>query len=240
MKLGAEPKKVVILGVLLLVAVVVFFANSTPDGEEAPPAARPSAPTAAAQAPARPGVGVEASERPAVNRGRQAEREFRPSLRRKRNEPAPDPTSIDPTLKLDLLARLQQVNVEGVRRSIFDFGQAAPPPSETKPAVAAVKGPKAPNPLTPHPDQYPQPVASNTTPPPPQAPPVPMKFFGYVSPTKQPTKRAFFVEGEDIHIVKEGDVVKNRYKIVRIGVNSVVVEDLQFKSQQTVPLEQST
>jgi hypothetical protein len=236
MNLGAEPKKVGILGALLLVAVVVFFMNSTPDGEEAPPAARPSAPAVAA--PARPGPGVAASERPAVNRGRQAEREFRPSLRRKRNEPAPDPTSIDPTLRTDLLARLQQVNVEGVRRSIFDFGQAAPSPSETKPAVAAVKGPKAPDPLTPRPE--PQPVASNTPPPPPQAPPVPMKFFGYVSPTKQPTKRAFFVEGEDIHIVKEGDVVKNRYKIVRIGVNSVVVEDLQFKSQQTVPLEQST
>jgi hypothetical protein len=239
MKLGAERKKVAILVALLVVAGIVYFMNSTPGAEDSgykSPAARPSAPTAAA--PARPGA--VASERAAVNRGRQAEREFRPSLRRKKNEPAPDPTSIDPTLRMDLLAKLQQVNVEGVRRSIFDFGQAPPPPSETKPAVAAVKGPKAPNPLTPPPPTDPKPVASNTPPPPPQAPPVPMKFFGYVSPAKQPTKKAFFVEGEDIHIVQEGDVVKNRYKIVRIGVNSVVVEDLQFKSQQTVPLEQST
>jgi hypothetical protein len=239
MKLGAERKKVAILVALLVVAGIVYFMNSTPGAEDSgykSPAARPSAPTAAA--PARPGSVP--SERAAVNRGRQAEREFRPSLRRKKNEPAPDPTSIDPTLRMDLLAKLQQVNVEGVRRSIFDFGQAPPPPSETKPAVAAVKGPKAPNPLTPPPPTDPKPVASNTPPPPPQAPPVPMKFFGYVSPAKQPTKKAFFVEGEDIHIVQEGDVVKNRYKIVRIGVNSVVVEDLQFKSQQTVPLEQST
>jgi hypothetical protein len=238
MKLGAERKKVAVLVALLVVAGIVFLMNSTPGAQDSgsqPPAARPAASTAVA--PARPGS--VASERPAVNRGRQAEREFRPSLRRKRNEPAPDPTTIDPTLRMDLLAKLQQVDVEGVRRSIFDFGQAPPPPSEAKPAVAAAKGPKAPNPLTPPPSD-PQPVASNTPPAPPQAPPVPMKFFGYVSPTKQPTKKAFFVEGEDIHIVQEGDVVKNRYKIVRIGVNSVVVEDLQFKSQQTLPLEQST
>ena len=48
------------------------------------------------------------------------------------------------------------------------------------------------------------------------------------------------MEGDDIHVVREGEVVKNRYKIVRIGVNSVVVEDLQFKSQQTLPLEEQS
>jgi hypothetical protein len=67
-----------------------------------------------------------------------------------------------------------------------------------------------------------------------------LKFYGYISPSNQPNKRAFFMEGEDIHVVREGDVVKSRYKIVRIGVNSVVVEDMQFKSQQTLPLEEQT
>jgi hypothetical protein len=40
-------------------------------------------------------------------------------------------------------------------------------------------------------------------------------------------------------IAAEGDMVKKRYKIVRIGINSAVVEDTQFKSnnQQTLPLE---
>jgi hypothetical protein len=47
------------------------------------------------------------------------------------------------------------------------------------------------------------------------------------------------LDGEDIIIAGEGDMVKKRYKIVRIGVNSAVVEDTQFKSnnQQTLPLE---
>jgi hypothetical protein len=35
----------------------------------------------------------------------------------------------------------------------------------------------------------------------------------------------------------EGDLVQKRYKIVRIGVNSAVVEDTEHKHQQTLPLE---
>ncbi len=47
------------------------------------------------------------------------------------------------------------------------------------------------------------------------------------------------MDGEDIVIAAEGDMIKKRYKIVRIGINSAVVEDTQFKSnnQQTLPLE---
>ena len=38
-------------------------------------------------------------------------------------------------LRLEVLAKLQQVNVEGMHRSIFDFGQA-PPPEPAKTAIA--------------------------------------------------------------------------------------------------------
>jgi hypothetical protein len=134
-------------------------------------------------------------------------------------------------LRLDILAKLQEVKVEGMHRSIFDFGQAPPPP---KP-VEQVKGPKAPSPLI-GPAPPPPPQTAAAEPPKPQAPPIPFKFYGYI--TNQPSKRAFFMDGDEIHVVREGDVVKNRYKIVRIGVNSVVVEDMQFKSQQTLPLEE--
>jgi hypothetical protein len=44
------------------------------------------------------------------------------------------------------------------------------------------------------------------------------------------------MEGEDIFVAAEGDTIKNRYKIIRIGVNSAVVEDINFKNQQTLPL----
>jgi hypothetical protein len=234
MKLGAERKKVFILGALVLVAVIVFFINSSSSGDSGytPPTSR-----SGTAAPARaPGAAAPADAPSTAPRQRTAEREFRPAVRPKRGEARPDPTTIDPTLRLDLLAKLQQVNVEGTHRSIFDFGQA-PPPETPKPTVAAAKGPKAPNPLTPE-----KPAAPVAAAPPaaPKAPPVPLKFFGYTSPVNQPVKRAFFMEGEDIHVVREGDVVKSRYKIVRIGVNSVIVEDMQFKDQQTLPLEEQS
>jgi hypothetical protein len=233
MTLGAERKKIVILVGLLVVAAVVFFINSSSGGDSG---YRPST--------ARSGTGATASKAPGIaapldlpsapaRQSRTAEREFRPSPKRKRGEAPPDPTTVDPTLRLDVLARLQQVNVEGTHRSIFDFGQAPPPEA----AKTIAKGPKAPDPLLPKPAAQPANTAG-APPAAPQAPPVPLKFYGYVSASNQPNKRAFFMEGEDIHVVREGDLVKNRYKIVRIGVNSVIVEDTQFKSQQTLPLEE--
>ena len=64
-----------------------------------------------------------------------------------------------------------------------------------------------------------------------------MKFYGYLSARSDAGKRAFFLDGDDIFVVEEGDLIKKRYKIVRIGVNSVTVEDTQFKNTQTVPLQ---
>ena len=159
--------------------------------------------------------------------------EFRPSLKPKRPEDRPDPMSIDPTLRLELLAKLQdQTEVQGMRRSIFEYGMAPKPPAEAAKAAAEAAKAKVPSPIVPVEDPKPVQPAK------PQAPPIPLKFYGYISPANNPRRRAFFVEGDEIHIVTEGDVVKRRYKIVRIGVNSVVVEDTQFQSQQTLPLEE--
>ena len=52
-------------------------------------------------------------------------------------------------------------------------------------------------------------------------------------------ERAFLIGDEDqVFIATEGDVFKKRYRVVRIGVNSIVIEDLQFKDKQSLPLEQ--
>ena len=236
MTLGAEPKKVMVLAGLLVVALVVFLMNSSgtgdPDGPSVPTGAPAASNTQARPTTASPADGPAGSPNAPNRSARVAQREFRPSPKPKRGEVRPDPTTVDPTLRLDILAKLQGINVEGMHRSIFDFGQAAPPPQ-----VAEAKKPKAPSPLIgPVPPPSAQTQAAAVDPPKPTAPPIPFKFYGYI--TNQPSKRAFFMDGEDIHVVREGDVVKNRYKIVRIGVNSVVVEDMQFKSQQTLPLEE--
>jgi hypothetical protein len=233
MKLGAEPKKVAVLIGLVVVAIVVFLMNSGPGDDSAvyTPPARPSESAAASGAgePAESGTAAVRQQR-----GRTSN-EFRPSLRPKRGEQRPDPMTIDPTLRVDLLAKLQQVDVEGAHRSVFDFSQ--PPPPKPDPVKAAEAKPPVPDPIVaakkaePADEVKPEPAK-------PKAPPIPLKFYGYVSPAGPAVKRAFFMEGEEIHVVREGEVVKRRYKIVRIGVNSVVVEDTQFGSQQTLPLEE--
>jgi hypothetical protein len=79
-------------------------------------------------------------------------------------------------------------------------------------------------------------VAVKTDPPKPPPPPIPLKFYGYANTRKIGPKKAFFVEGEEIHIAGEGEMIKNRYKVVRIGVNSADVEDTNNKNKQTLPL----
>ena len=121
--------------------------------------------------------------------------------------------------------------MEAGARSLFEIGAA--PPEEIKvkepDKIAIARRMIGPEPLKP-----PEPVAE------PRAPPIPLKFYGFVNKTKVGDKRAFFLDGEEIVIAGEGDTIKKRYKIVRIGVNSAVVEDTEFKggdNQQTLPLE---
>jgi hypothetical protein len=64
-----------------------------------------------------------------------------------------------------------------------------------------------------------------------------LKYYGYSS-AKDNRKHAFFLDGDDILVAAEGETVKKRYRVVRIGVNSVVMEDTQFKHEQTLPLQE--
>jgi hypothetical protein len=227
---GAEPKRIAILAVLVIAAGYFFITNRT-SGDTASAAPRPS--LAAAPAPiVRPRAGARVDARPPVRVTQQglaslAGGEFRPSL----NVEVPDPSSVDPTLHLDLLTKLKTVPMEAGTRSLFEV--LAAPPSEVKekePEKISVGQPFV-GPLPPRPPDPP--------PPDPTAPPIPLRFYGFVNKTKVGDKRAFFLDGEDIIIASEGEMIKKRYKIVRIGVNSAVVEDTLFKSnnQQTLPLE---
>ncbi|MCX6609832.1 MAG: hypothetical protein NTW74_03150, partial [Acidobacteria bacterium] len=49
-------------------------------------------------------------------------------------------------------------------------------------------------------------------------------------------KKGFFLDGDDIVVASEGDLIKTRYKVIRIGLTNVTMEDTQFKQQQTLPI----
>jgi hypothetical protein len=101
---------------------------------------------------------------------------------------------------------------------------AAPVPVATaEPAKAEVKrGPDLPT----------------VRPPAPPPPPVlTMKFFGYGSlPTNGP-RRAFLLDGEDIHIVQEGDTVQNHIRITHIGNDRIEYEDTNTGQKNSTNLE---
>jgi hypothetical protein len=224
-KVGAEPKKIAILGGLVLAAGIVYFYNTSSGGSAG------SSPATANRSPAPNSVAATQRSRSTTRNPQQTSgsaREFRPSLKPKNIDPA----GIDPTLRLDLLAKLKDVTPEAGTRSIFEIAAAPPVPAALtvpEPAKIAVTRPFI-GPV------QPKPAAA---PPEPKAPPIPLKFYGFVNKNKAGDKRAFFLDGEDIVIAGEGDMIKKRYKIVRIGVNSAVVEDTEFKTnnQQTLPLE---
>ena len=56
---------------------------------------------------------------------------------KRKPEDAIDPMSIDPTLRLDLLARAQSQQLETLGRNPFQFGQPPAPPIPPAPPVAA-------------------------------------------------------------------------------------------------------
>lgn len=231
MKWGAEPKKVAILVALTGAAGYLLYTNvlSSPSGSSAAVASARSSrapmPDTIAPAPV-------AQTAPAVNRtggNRRTAQEFRPSFKRKGGV---DPT-MDPRLRLDLLAKVQSVELARAERNLFAWG-AAPAVSVAEPAKII---PKTPAQIA---QEQAKAAASAGPPPPPTPPPIPLKYYGYAAQRADGHKRAFFLEGDDIFVAGEGELVKRRYKVVRIGVNSVVVEDTQFNNTQTLPLAEET
>ncbi len=227
-----EPKKLAILGVLLAVAAVTLYFNVFSGDSSAPaPAARPVGPvTGSLQTqvylPAAP-----PAERRRTNEAA-AGGEFKPRVGPANPQDRPDPASIDPTLRLDLLAKVQQVEPDAVLRNIFQYG-AAPPPPAAKPIELPKNTPKIPVNLA-GPAGPPKPAGP---PPPPQAPPITFKYYGYKVSKSNGRKQAFLLDGDDIIIAGENDSVKaGRYRVLTIGVNSITIEDTQFKKTQTLPL----
>lgn len=151
--------------------------------------------------------------------------DFKPTLKPPEGT---DVSRIDPTLHLDVIAKLRDEPLEGGARSIFDFG--APPAPKTLPVVAPIKpGPGGPGTAKPAPPPTPAAPAK------PVIPPIPLKFYGYVD-ASGAIRRAFFMQGDDIFVAGENDTVNNRYKILHLTANSAIVEDMTTKNQQTLPL----
>jgi len=225
--LGAISTRTKFLAGVLGLLVVTYFLMRGSD--------TPATSTTSKQPAARSSAPVNAVNRaidnitpmPAQRTARNADtiQDFKPTLKPPEGT---DVSRIDPTLHLDVIAKLRAQALVGGARSIFDFG--APPAPKNLPVVAPIKpGPLVTGPATPAPPPTP------ATPAKPVVPPIPLKFYGYVD-ASSTNRRAFFMQGDDIFVAGENDMVNNRYRILHITANSAMVEDTVTKNQQTLPL----
>lgn len=240
MKFGGDPKQLRILGVLGVVLVVILYFNyfSGPDTAPARPTPKTAEAPLAPTAPL-PSVARKPDERKRLQVDRRAQ-EFRPRVGPARPEDRPDPMTVDPTLRLELLARLEKVQITGGTRSLFDFSNVQMASNTPAPTIipAPKKAPKTPGPFIgpmPEPPPMPKPVVQK-----PIAPPIPLKFYGFTSAPRGGSKRGFFLDGEEIIVASEGELIKKRYKVIRIGLANVTMEDTQFEQQQTLPIVPDT
>jgi hypothetical protein len=206
-RLGIDPK--ILLGVFFALALALYWFNSRPDEEGHTPAGTQHS---------------QGSTAPAASRARAAVRarsqNDRGTLRLRPVEGARG--DIDPTLRLDLLERVRAVRPETGVRNLFEGGAALaqnlPPIPKTSPMIprALPTGPSAMTPanlnLTLH---------------------LPFKYYGFARPaSKDDANRGFFMEGDNILVAAEGDMLERRYLIVALTPNSAKVEDTQLKQGQ--------
>jgi len=245
-KTGLEDKrKVIALVVLGLVALYFFYANVlAPQGAPPAPAGRAAVVGAPEESPANLAVPRKAAAAPEgdslpspraaahVTRpaGRNRSEEFHPVLHSKNPEEQIDPSTVDPRIRLDRLAKLQNVAPAGGGRNLFQVGPA-PPPKRLGPEPTIILPKRVPGP--PDPFTPPQPAVAQGPPP---LPPITFKYYGLTTVRPNGKRTAFFMNGEEILIKAVGDMVDHSYKLVSIGLTSAVVEDTQSKRQQTVPL----
>jgi hypothetical protein len=131
--------------------------------------------------------------------------------------------SLDPRLRLDLLATSEDVKYQGNGKNIF----------RTAPEIEIAPKVTVPPLLT----QQEQQAKQNVYIPPPPPPPITLKYFGITN-SKGEKPKAFLSQGDDVWIAHEGDVVNRHYKIVRISPKEVEVEDLLNNNRQSIPLTQ--
>ena len=204
MQLGFENKKqarwAMILGVVALIVcayeLIPFFSGSSTPSSSAE-AAAPSLPRPSASK-----AGAKGSSKPGQK---------------------PKEESLDPTLKLDLLASAEKTQYEGAGRNIF----------VSQKEEVQIPQPVAPAAITEEPQQYREPA-------PPPPPPIPLKFYGFANSPGEP-KKVFLKNGEDVWVAGEGEIVDRRYKVVRISATFVEIQDLVYSGPpQSIPLTQGS
>jgi hypothetical protein len=125
-------------------------------------------------------------------------------------------STLDPRLRLDILAVSQSKKYEAGGRNIFRMEELNP----LEKTVTSVRGPYT----------VEMPPTPTPTPPP---PPIPLKFYGFASKGSDP-KRIFLADEGEVFVARQGDIVERKYKVIQINNTSVIIEDMLNSNRQTI------
>jgi hypothetical protein len=126
-----------------------------------------------------------------------------------------------PDVRLEVLKQ-PPPEVHGGDRNPFRFKPKPPPPPPPAPARGEGSGSGPPPPPPPPPG-------------PPLPPPITLKYFGVVD-TPGGRRVAALTDGKAVFHGEEGQIVDGRYRIVKIGVESIIVEYADGRGRTTIPL----
>jgi hypothetical protein len=129
-----------------------------------------------------------------------------------------------PDVHLQVLREDRPEPETGAQRDLFRFKPRAAPARPTAPPqapAAAVNAPPA------------------GPPPPPPLAPITMRFIGLVESPEHAQKIAILSDGRGVYQGREGDIIEGRYRILRIGVESVEIAYLDGRGRQTIRLSGS-
>jgi hypothetical protein len=141
---------------------------------------------------------------------------------------------LPPVPRIDL-ARVDAARGEdrAGRRNLFDFGSGAAPEEEAPPPVVTAPPPVVAGPTG---GATGLPGDATTGPATPSLPPLNLKYMGSVE-NKAGVKVAVLItDRKEILTGQPGQVVANRYRIARIGLESVDLEDVNSGQSRRIPL----
>jgi hypothetical protein len=127
----------------------------------------------------------------------------------------------NPQLHTYGVAKARNTEYKSGRRNIFSRELPPPPPP-----IRIDPGPKVP--IVPQPPVVVTPTVS----------PLPVKFFGFGTVPNGTSRRAFLTDGENVYVVAEGEILLNRFRILKIGNANLEYEEVSSGLRGTAILEE--
>ncbi|HUR35844.1 MAG TPA: hypothetical protein VM032_18700 [Vicinamibacterales bacterium] len=128
-----------------------------------------------------------------------------------------------PDVHLQALGEERPRPVSEPRRDLFRFKPKPAPPRVSPPVTASAAAPSTPS----------------GPPPAPGLAPIAMRFIGLVEAPEHAQKIAILSDGRGIYQGREGDIIEGRYRILKIGVESIDMAYIDGRGRQTIRLSGS-